>query len=105
MIVLEKDYCPHWGISICADKICTLHTYKGGSPMSKTLYEIRLDLLKLATEILHQPVSEARATLVGEWHIARESNSNIPHPILPDFPTSADIIAEAKKLNEFVSNG
>lgn len=73
--------------------------------MSKTPYEVRLDLLKLATEILQTPISEARATLVGEWHIAREQNSNLPHPKLPDFPTTSDIITEAKKLNDFVSNG
>lgn len=49
-----------------AELFCRLHTYKGGSLMSKTPYEIRLDLLKLATEILHVPVAENRSTLVGK---------------------------------------
>lgn len=73
--------------------------------MSKTPYEIRLDLLKLATEILQTPVHERRATLVGEWHCVKELKPETPFPSLPDFPSTNDIIAEAEKLNKFVSNG
>jgi hypothetical protein len=73
--------------------------------MSKTAFEVRADLLKLALDILQIPVSEARVALIGEWHLARHNDATVPHPVLPDFPTTGDIIAEAKKLNEFVSNG
>ena len=74
--------------------------------MSKTPYEIRLDLLKLATEILQVPVHEQRGTLINEWYALKDNDQpHTPHPSLPDFPTATDIIAEAKKLNEFVSNG
>jgi hypothetical protein len=73
--------------------------------MSKTPYEIRLDLLKLATEILQVPVHEKRGVLVNQWHCEKERNPEKPHPTLPDFPTTTDIIAEAEKLNKFVSNG
>jgi|688.fasta_scaffold466536_1 hypothetical protein len=73
--------------------------------MSKTPYEIRLDLLKLAAEILQVPVHEKRGTLINEWHCVKEQNPSTPHPTLPDFPSTNDIIAEAEKLNKFVSNG
>jgi len=72
--------------------------------MSKTGYEIRLELLKLALDILQIPVAEARNTLVGEWHLAKELDPSVPHPVLPNFPNTEDIIAEANKLNNFVSN-
>lgn len=48
--------------------------------MSKTPYEIRLDLVKEAREILQ----------------ARAKNAE-------DMPSTAEVIAEAEKLNEFVS--
>jgi hypothetical protein len=70
-----------------------------------TPFMIRLDLLKLATEILQVPVHEKRGTLVNEWHAMKELDPSTPHPTLPDFPTTNDIIAEAEKLNKFVSNG
>ena len=73
--------------------------------MSKTPYEIRLDLLKLATEILQTPVFQKRDALVGEWHSEKEHDSSLPFPTLPDFPNTNDIVAEAEKLNKFVSNG
>lgn len=73
--------------------------------MSKTPYEIRLDLLKLATDILQGPIHDRRGTLVNEWHTMKERNPDVPFPILPEFPTTNDIIAEAEKLNKFISNG
>lgn len=48
--------------------------------MSKTPYEIRLDLVKEAREILQ----------------AKAKNPE-------DMPTTSDVIAEAEKLNQFVS--
>lgn len=55
-------------------------------PTSKTPYEIRLELLQLAQEILQNK------------HIAHEAG----HPPTSS-PTSEEIIAEAEKLNVFVS--
>lgn len=73
--------------------------------MSITPYELRLNLLKLATDILQVPVLEKRNALINEWHCVKELDPNAPHPTLPDFPSTNDIIAEAEKLNKFVSNG
>jgi hypothetical protein len=40
-----------------------------------------------------------------QWNAARDVNPNAPFPTMPKAPTTEDIIAEAKKLNEFVSHG
>lgn len=80
--------------------------------MSKTPYEIRFDLLTLAKEILFEPIHNKRDDIRDEYFAKREliqtptdNITSIPFPAMPDFPSTADIIAEAKKLNEFVSNG
>lgn len=57
---------------------------------SKTPYEIRLDLLSLAQVILHNQ-HQAKGVLNG---------NNVTTS-----PTSEEIIAEAEKLNTFVSRG
>ena len=54
--------------------------YKGLRNMSKTPYEIRLDLVKEAKEIL-------------------QAKAKTPE----DMPTTADVLKEAERLNEFVS--
>ena len=78
--------------------------------MSKTPYEIRLELLKLANEVLTVPIHAARDHLISEFHTSRETFVNedaprnpLPFPILPTFPNTDAIIAEAEKLNNFVS--
>jgi len=73
--------------------------------MSKTPYEIRLDLLRLAKESLFEPYFYARSNKELEWNAQRDANPNAPFPEMPTAPTSEDIISEAKKLNEFVSKG
>jgi hypothetical protein len=73
--------------------------------MSKTPYEIRLDLLRLAKESLFEPYFYTRSNKELEWNAQRDANPNAPFPEMPTAPTSEDIIAEAKKLNEFVSRG
>ena len=71
--------------------------------MSKSPYEIRLDLLKLANEILLQPVFQKRSALEMEWNAKRDSNPAEPFPSMPDFPTTSQVMEEAEKLNRFVS--
>ena len=77
--------------------------------MSKTPYEIRLELLKLANEILLTPVYQTRDAKLQEWHASREVYANetaprnvLPFPTLPDFPSSTDIISKAEELKKFV---
>ena len=71
--------------------------------MSKTPYEIRLELLKLANEVLTTPVFQKREALIQEFHSKFDSDKNAAFPSLPDFPSTDTVIAEAEKLNKFVS--
>lgn len=73
--------------------------------MSKTPYEIRLELLKLANEILSTPVFQKRQALSDEYHskLSDENRHSIPFPTLPEFPTTETIISEAERLNKFIS--
>lgn len=72
--------------------------------MSKTPYEIRLELLHLAKEILQTPVYQTRDARLQEYH-SKLTDSNrglLAFPTLPDFPSSTDIVAKAEELKKFV---
>lgn len=72
--------------------------------MSKTPYEIRLDLLKLSKENLTEIAYSKRQALTDEFHAKFENDShNAKFPDLPDLPSTNDIITEAEKLNTFVT--
>jgi hypothetical protein len=75
-----------------------------------TPYEIRLDLLKMAREMLEADYYGQKEKLKDVWHMnashAMENKLPMPaHPELPSFPSESEIIQKAKLLNEFVSNG
>jgi len=73
--------------------------------MSKSPYEIRLELLKLSNEILSTPIFQKREALMNEYH-AKLTDSNRDKslfPTLPDFPSITDVISKAEELNKFVS--
>ena len=74
--------------------------------MSKTPYEIRLELLKLSNEILTTPIFQRRESLMNEYHskLTDENRENLSFPTLPDFPSITDVISQAETLNRFVSN-
>jgi hypothetical protein len=71
--------------------------------MSKSPYEIRLDLLRLAKETLYEPYFFQRSALEQQWSAKRDIDPNTPYPEMPTAPTTEDVIAEAEKLNSFVS--
>ena len=73
--------------------------------MSKTPYEIRLELLKLANEILVTPIFQRREALLNEYHskLTEETRQSVQFPTLPEFPTTETIISEAERLNKFIS--
>lgn len=58
-------------------------------PAGKTPYEIRLELLQLSQIILHQQ------------HCARAAGEGNLKPMTA--PTTEDIVAEADKMNTFIS--
>jgi hypothetical protein len=72
--------------------------------MSKTPYEIRLELLKLAKDSLWEPIYQKRNALSDEYHskLTEANRESHPFPTLPDFPTTTDIIAKAEELKKFV---
>jgi hypothetical protein len=57
----------------------------------KTPYEIRLELLQLAFEILHNK------------HAAEGASANSTRPAATTSPTTEEVIAEAEKMNGFIS--
>ena len=72
--------------------------------MSKTPYEIRLELLHLAREILQQPIIQSRDAKMQEYHskLTDANRETFPYPTLPDFPSTTDIISKAEELKKFV---
>lgn len=79
------------------------HTHKEEN-MSKTPYEIRLELLHLAQSILQTPVFEKRNQLSDEYHskLTDANRGTLPFPTMPDFPSSTEIISKAEELKKFV---
>lgn len=75
--------------------------------MSKTPFEIRLDLLNLAQSIQSDNVWAKRQQLEQDWNTSREnaqltsSPFTLPFPAVPS-PTTEEIIETARKLNAFI---
>lgn len=82
--------------------------------MSKTPYEIRLELLHIAQGIVNEQMMNERIRLENDWNMERERASirltnGDTHITLPPFPVIPDMNADAvikvaEKLNGFVSN-
>jgi hypothetical protein len=72
--------------------------------MSKTPYEIRLELLKMANEILVTPVHQERVSRNDEYHskLTDANRGTLPYPTMPAFPSTADVISKAEELKKFV---
>lgn len=75
--------------------------------MSKTPYEIRADLLSLTFNILNSNAERENYKAQAEWHFETEklstgSYAKLPKPVNV---TIEDIINEAHKLNQFVTDG
>lgn len=73
-----------------------------------TPFEIRLELLKMAKDMLVEEYYGKKEQVSQDWHVrvenARHSGSVPPeHPPMPTYPTEADIVAKATQLNGFVS--
>ena len=73
-----------------------------------TPFEIRLELLKMAKDMLEQEYHGKREKLHNEWNVqvenARHAGGATPvFPDLPAFPTETEVIKKATELNGFVS--
>ena len=74
-----------------------------------TPFEIRLELLKMAKDLLLEDYYANKDRLQQEWHVrvdvAKLNGHTIPeHPAFPTYPSEVDIITKAQSLNGFVSN-
>jgi hypothetical protein len=73
-----------------------------------TPYEIRLELLKMAKEMLSDDYYGKREVISNEWSTkveeAKINGTPSPsHPGFPSFPSEEEIIRKAEMLNGFVS--
>jgi hypothetical protein len=64
----------------------------------------------MAREMLETDYHSRKEKIKDVWHMessrAMEEKLSLPaHPELPAFPSESEIIAKAKLLNAFVSNG
>ncbi len=74
-----------------------------------TPFEIRLELLKMAKDMLSEDYYSKRDQIRDDWQqkvdSARLNGRDIPdHPGFPGYPTESEVIAKASALNGFVSN-
>ena len=74
-----------------------------------TPFEIRLELLKMAKDMLVEDYYGKREIISNEYatkcEIAKIHGTEVPaHPGFPAYPTEAEIINKAATLNGFVSN-
>ena len=78
----------------------TMLQHTEDNTMAKSPYEIRLELIAMATSILTQ---QAEQKITQEHSNGDREQRAVK---IDDFmPSSEEIIKEAEKLNEFVSNG
>jgi hypothetical protein len=73
-----------------------------------TPFEIRLELLKMARDLLVDDFNSKKQSLVENWQqqveAAKVAGTVSPdYPILPTFPSENEIVTKADTLNQFVS--
>lgn len=74
-----------------------------------TPFEIRLELLKMAKDMLSDEYYGKREQISNDWSTkvdtAKVNGGAVPdHPGFPAYPSETDIINKATALNGFVSN-
>jgi hypothetical protein len=74
-----------------------------------TPFEIRLELLKMAKDMLSEEYLSKRESISNEWHsqveVAKLNGGIVPnHPGFPSYPSEQDVVKKAQELNGFVSN-
>ena len=73
-----------------------------------TPFEIRLELLKMAKDLMMEQFITDKDRIQQEWNVkvdaAKLNGQPIPdHPAFPTYPSETDIITKATTLNAFVS--
>lgn len=77
----------------------------------KTPFEIRLELLKLATEILTTEALTRQSDAKERWFYLQENArqggtgaESLTVPDVPELPTVDQVIEQAQRMNQFVSS-
>lgn len=73
-----------------------------------TPFELRLDVLKMARELVCDDWYQRRDAIMDVWRTEcdtaqRKGEDNPKLPTIPAFPTEDEIIKKAEALNKFVS--
>lgn len=76
--------------------------------MSKTPYEIRLEVLALAKDIAVEHYYTNREKLINRWDREAENARSVgapipPMPEIPEFPTEEAIVEKAQFLSEYIN--
>lgn len=76
--------------------------------MAQSGYEIRLELLKMAKELLEQEFHSKRDLVMQEYShrcgMAMDAKTELPPmPDLPAMPTMQEIVDKAGELNQFIN--
>lgn len=77
--------------------------------MSLNPYEVRLETLRMAKDIVQENYYANRERLMQNWNVqvetARATGSTPPTcPPIPDFPTEQAIVQKAQFLSEYIDN-
>jgi hypothetical protein len=78
--------------------------------MTMTPYEIRLELVKLAKDMLSEEFNTRHSAVKSEWEVlcaaAMGTKTKLPsQPNYPKYFTEDDVLDKATRLNDFISNG
>jgi hypothetical protein len=78
--------------------------------MTMTPYEIRLELVKLAKDMLSEEFNTRHSAVKSEWEVlcsaAMGNKTQLPsQPNYPKYFTEDDVLDKATRLNDFISNG
>jgi hypothetical protein len=73
---------------------------------NKNPFEIRLELLKMAKDMLCEAYYAERELITREYENKMANGLwEVERPELPKYPTEEEIIAKAVTLNTFISSG
>ena len=78
--------------------------------MNMTPYEVRLELVKLAKDMLSEEYHSKLSRIQAEWdaNCSKAMNEEKAIPSSPNYPkyfTEDDVVNKATRLNDFISNG
>ncbi len=69
-------------------------------------FSIRLELLKMAKDMLLEEYYSKRDKILEEWQAAKaiDAEKSLKIPEYPPYPPEVDILKKAAALNDFISN-